>query len=424
MRSRSTAAIIGATLLLLGLALMSWLAIEQRRTRPGVLLATRAAAAPNALAVAPSASPAPAAETQLDVAATPVMLQPGDVEVCGFGVAKAGDTETADALERRANRHNEDPTLSLLARMRQSADARTRAAALMVERKHAALVEMALQSSDASIYAFAVHVCNPYRGEDGSVPADCQWVNIERAASLDADNGAVWLAMADKALERRDDDGVAAALHRASTATLVKQRQLDFAALALAALPPDLAPTERTPALVAALGLHGALGVSGHQAARSYCAKPLLADANRRQTCAALAELLVGHGHSFIDLAIGRRIGESAGWTPERVERVSARLDALNMALHHTIEKAPGGLVGCAAFQAAERFHRDVALHGEPSAAEALLRRSGVSDVEVLSRYRQRQAERAAAQASAADSSASAVTPAPSTDRSPAASKP
>lgn len=422
MASRSAAGLIGACALLLGLAMLSWLAIEQHRnvdlptaattTRP--IGATTASTRRSSPAFAPSAAPAPAA-------AEAQVLQVGDIEVCGFGVVRGGNSDASRELERVANTGSKRPMQAHLARMRQSADARTRAAALMAERDHAALVEMAVRSSDPTVYAFALHSCQ-WRGPDGSRPPACQLVSHAQAARLDADNGAVWLHIAAEAHARQDSDGVAAALHRATAATTVKQRQFDFASLALAALPPSLPPAERTSTLVALIGLQAALGALPYRATTAYCARSLMADANRRQTCDAVAELLVGKGHSLIDFAIGRRIGEAAGWPRERVELLAARSEASMHAFNDALSAAPGGMVGCAAFQLAEQWHHDIALRGERAAAEALLARAGVNEAEMLSSYRRRAANRAAAQAStAAASTATDVSPAPSSDRSPAA---
>ena len=424
MASRSIAALGGASLLLFGLALLSWLAIEQHHGGPDSAVVTQPVVQRRVTAVGPASS---TAEQQRPVAATAAAavatLQPGDVEVCGFGVAKAGEDSAAAALERRANWQNDDPAFAQLARMRRIADVKTRAAALMVERNHGALVEMALRSNDVAVYSFAVHLCDQYRAADGQVPVACQQVSLEQAARWDSDNGAVWLHLATKAFERQDEEGVRAALHRAGVATVVKQRQLDFASLALAALPVDLPPPERMSAVVAIIGMQAALVVPSYRGATSYCAKPRLIDANRRQTCDAVAELLVDKGHSLLDLAIGRRIGEWADWPSERVELLSARLEAKTLALYNEISKAPGGMVGCAAMQLTERWHRDIALNGEAAAAEALLAEARVTETEMLTSYRQSAARRAAAQSAAtAASHAGSATPALSTDRSPAAS--
>ena len=352
------------------------------------------------------------------------MIGPDEVEICGYGVAKA-DSEAASALVAQAEEGWERASRSQLQRMLDSPDPKTRAAALMVSFQFAPLVALALHSSDPTIYAMALAACER-RAVDSAHAQACQMINAEQGARLDADNAAAWLLVAAQAVARREPELVAEALHRASVATRLHYRTFEFAALALAAIPANLPRAERAQILVSAIGIQAALSMPQLQVLTVQCDAARMGDSNRRQTCSALAELLVSKGPTLIDLHIGRRIGERAGWPRERTEQLGATSEALFEALYRAfgdeMNRAPGGQLSCATAELAERWWRASSTGGERAAAEQSLARSGLSQAQIMERYQrvmQQRAASAAAQAAseAASEAASAAASAASAPR-------
>ena len=414
-RVQSIAAAVGALALLAGLGGLSWLAaqhpalVAELRVAPVAPVSSAAAAWDSALPP-PVMPPMPA-----PVPDTARALGPDEIEVCGYGVAKAG-SDAAGALEAQAQEGWRRATQSHLQRMLASADSRARAAALMVSFQFEPLVELALRNSDPTIYAMALAACDRRAVEPQQAQA-CQMISAEQGAHLDADNAAAWLQVAAQAERRREPDAVAAALHRASVAPRIDYRVLDFAPLALAFLPATLSRAERAQLVVAGIGIQAALAVPQYQVISKSCAEARMADSNQRQTCAALAELLVTKGPTLIDLHIGRRIGERAGWPPERVEGLGAKFEALMQVMIDQQMGAPGGHLSCATAERAERWWREQAPIGERAAAERALVRTGWSEAQIMERYRQRLRQRAADTAAPAASEAAAAASAASTPR-------
>jgi hypothetical protein len=397
---------VGASLIVGAIAGAAWFAINTPSDRPAATAVAEAprAAVPGDADIAKLMHVEPQGETSdvglLGWPSTSPELGPGDIEVCGFGVAPAGSA-AAKELERRA--YDDDTSqaaLQVRAAMLSSGDATTKAAGHMHVADTAGLVNMAVASNDPTVYAFAMQLCSSDKPDP-----HCQLLSVEQLARLDPDNAVPWLYLAGAAQQRNDADGVAAALYRASVSQQVTHRQFRYAELALAALPTDMAPANRARATLYIVGRQLAFALPTYKAAASYCSKDAMSDANRQQLCDRLAHVLADKGSTLIDYAIGRRIGEQAGWPAELVENYSARLEAMGRVMSTYLD-APGGPSGCAAMRAGVAKIRDISVRGERFYAESEVQRSGASDADLLVRYREvverRRAEAVTAAASAA----------------------
>ena len=131
-----------------------------------------------------------------------------------------------------------------------------------------------------------------------------------------------------------------------------------------------------------------------------------MTDSNRRQTCAALAEVLVAKGTSMLDFGIGRHIGERVGWPQDRVERLDARFDAYLPAIMAEVSSAQGGPMSCANFRHVEQWWQGASSRGDRTMAEEAIARAGLSEAQLMARYRVHLRQRAETAASAAASAA------------------
>lgn len=406
-RAPSIAAALGALALLAGLAGLSWLAARQERLDGATRVALASAAPRMAATGGPALSFPTLPSTAAAVPDRARAIGPDEVEICGYGVAKAG-SEAAGALEAQAQEGWERATQSHFQRMLASADSQTRAAALMVSFQFAPLVELALRTSDPTIYAMALAACDRRAVEPAQSQA-CQMVNAEQGARLDVDNAAAWFSVAGQAAARGEPEAVAAALHRASVATRLHYRTAEFAALAIAAMPEPLPRAEQAQILVAAIGIQAALSMPQYQVLTRHCDEARVRDSNHRQTCSALAELLVTKGPTLLDLRIGRRIGERVGWPLERTEQLGAMSEALMQAVFDELTSAPGGSLSCASAERYERWWRAQSPGGERAAAEQIRARSGLSQAQLMERYRRQKQQRFAMAAAEAASEAVAA---------------
>jgi hypothetical protein len=393
--------IVGTLALLAAVGSVGWRAAGQYE-KPTAQLPTapdRSATADSSSAPR-SAEPArPASMPSTTVAASPVPpFAPGEIEVCGFGRAQA-DTSAAAQLAARANDRLEGSLAAHLRRMRTSGDERTRAAALMALDELPPLVTMAMRTNDPTVFALAQQGCLRRDWRDTGSP--CALLNDEQGARLDPDNGAAWMRVADGARQRGESDNMVAALQRVATSPIHEPREFAFYALAMDALPADTVQSERVRVSIGLIGIQASLALSSHSAVTAHCTETLARDANRQPLCEALADHLVARGSLLIHVGIGSRIGERAGWSKERFERVRARFSAMQGALLEEIKNAPGGLVGCEAMRLAERWWIDAARIGERGVAERWLAEQNVTDAQLIERYRAQMARRASAAAAA-----------------------
>jgi hypothetical protein len=323
---------------------------------------------------------------------------PGEVAFCGFGVA-AKDSPMAKALAQQAAEHTQATAERLFAAMRASPDPRVRAAAQLALDDKDALADTARLTSDPTVYAMALQACD--RGATDARTASCSFLTARQMARLDPHNVVPWLRVATEALSRGDLGGVAEATYRASLARESRLREYAFAELALTAIPPDWPPRDVMLASAKVLEIHASLALPGYLAVVRHCAKENMHDSNLQQTCSRLAQVLTTRGDSLVDYAIGRRLGERAGWPAQAVEAHHARLEAF---MHtqtdgDTLASSMAQATDCKSLRRGVRLAFAHAHHGERAFAEAELARSGVGEAEILRRYRAAPAQAAASAA-------------------------
>jgi hypothetical protein len=230
---------------------------------------------------------------------------------------------------------------------------------------------MALHSRDPTVYTFALQACA------GAADPHCALLSPEQLARLDPDNAASWLRVAHAAAMRRDAAGVAEAMHHASVSPRIEFLEQRFEALALAVIPDSAATLDKAVLATAMVGSQAAFEQSAYHDLSRYCTPARMTDANLRQTCEALARLLVGHGRSMLELAIGQKIGADAGWPDEQQEAISARLHAYGQRLLDATAASPGREMSCAMLERTLALRHEVASRGERAVLDAELQEGG-----------------------------------------------
>ena len=312
----------------------------------------------------------------------PAPRDAGEVEICGFGEVRLpaddpyGLNRVPDSLRRSAL---DDVDEHMLA----SGDEQVRAAALMIGAQARGgearsridrLARLAGHSQDPVVYAIAVEACRGWTPEQGGA---CQLLSRAQWVHLDPDNALPWLELAAEA----------EAMHRAASARRSDAHADVLPALVERALDDaHAAPLQRTLALSASWSAQAAWAPPRSGQAYLYCTAESLADANRQQTCDALAQTLAQRGMSLADVSVGLAIGRNVGWPAERLQALQQELDALGQA--GRFQSAVGLDLSCEAVARTQEWMRRVAAEGEVQAAREELARSGRSVEQWSARYR------------------------------------
>jgi len=101
------------------------------------------------------------------------------------------------------------------------------------------------------------------------------------------------------------------------------------------------------------IGVEAAWSLPGYQALYDLCKTSTLRDANRRQTCTAVSELLVEHSDTLLERGIGIAIGKRLGWPDERIERLRGEQATYVDSLGASTAQAPAD--GCTGIPATWR---------------------------------------------------------------------
>ncbi len=194
------------------------------------------------------------------------------------------------------------------------------------------LADIASRSTDPVLYGFVLRTCGHVRSEDSS----CRLLSSAQWARLDPGNAAPWFEVLASAAAARDSAGRNEALHRiaSSDRNVGYERVMPRVIL-------DHAPAGDHGALIAWLLGVEAVGIEAawvryYPAVTSSCSSIALTDANRRQICSAVAELMVERSDDRLDQSVGVKLGESLGWQTDRTDRLRGESQAYSGALAQT----------------------------------------------------------------------------------------
>lgn len=241
----------------------------------------------------------------------------------------------------------------------------------------AELATLARDTPSARVYGWAWNACSMARHKGWAPPA-CVGLNPQRWAQLAPDSAWPWLAQATQARLAGDVAGELGAMHRAAGATNWRSESGGLLRLLLAAQAPgQAAQVQRQTDLHALLTEVGALGMN-LGGVGSYCGKPL--DANRQQTCTAIAERLLTQADSLLHLGIGIGVAERSGWPAAKVAALrdeSARLTQQSGTVDTVLSSVSSDPVTVCASLA--RMHQQIVQRAELGELGALRAQLGAS---------------------------------------------
>jgi len=252
------------------------------------------------------------------------------------------------------------------------------------------------------VYAMAMQACRP-AATDASVPA-CDQISAEQWARLDPDNGVAWLKMLEEAMARSDMGTATEALYRLSQARRVESPGFALTQLVLRNLPADLTGEERLFAMMQSSVVWMQWQAPGYQPLVKMCSAQAVRDANRAQTCEAVAHLLVERDQSALGNLVGLRLGENLGWPAAKVQDMRTELQA-------ALTASPGAVIGtdklvntCELTRQMQDWLALVAEKGEVKGSLEYAKRSGVSIEQLKADHLRRMAMATATQQAAAAS--------------------
>jgi hypothetical protein len=426
-RRIAIAALVAAVLVAIGLRRFAPDANVQAPTAVEVSLADRFFAFSSAsIATAKRAirEPQPRA-----MAALPPARKASEVEVCGIGSVNLASPEAEAYVKRTSD--DSDAAMGRLAKALQgSDDAGARSLGLYLgsiragaeaargfvaqeadcgadeacqQRRNAAsmrifeeggqpsidtLARSASATRDPMVYAVAVQACRRAGASDGPSGA-CQLVSAEQWARLDPDNAIAWLEVAASARSRKDAEAEAEALQRVASARESRLYGDRLPDIALSMLPSDVSALERQQVTVTLMGIFSAWTFPDYQAVTRYCSVEAVRDANRSQSCDAIASALVSRGSTLIDVGVGIRVGERVGWSGEKLTDVSMQRDAMRAILLSNLSPPDDEVFSCR-WMDALRTHvgRLARAGGEIGAARLAIRESGKTIADLAQEYR------------------------------------
>ena len=275
-------------------------------------------------------------------------------------------------------------------------EANRQAAARIAEGRDT-LARMATTTNDPRVYALAFNTC----GRAPPVEGACQLLNAEQWARLDPGNAAPWLFVLTQAVQHRDTAAQSEALFRISASARSDQHFFAVPGLVIDHMPGDDAALPAVLTLAAqAIGVESAWSLSGHQTLLEQCKASTLRDANRRQTCGAVAELLSERSDTLLDRGVGVALGKRLGWSEDRIDRLRGEQVAYVESLGTSTDLGP--VDGCTGIR---RDLATVVRHarlGEVGALRDWVAHSGKGAEDFIRAEQQSQAQAAAAAASAA----------------------
>jgi hypothetical protein len=351
-------------------------------------------AAPVVWRPVPAASAEPLAETVASSAAGPVAdaapRGEGDIELCGGAWVKANADGSFDRTDFDRTARAPEVRARIVAALRADPSELAQAAAEWfatvgtgdgagqeapgAAAARDALARRALAAGDARVYALAFNTCGADKRGDGA----CQLLNAAQWARLDPTNATPWLHVLAAARERNDRAGQDEALHRIATA---QRSEVGF--FAVPGLIANAAPADDVSVLLAtwtmALESIAMQRLPSYQPLLAACRSDALRDANRRQTCNAIATLLTDSADSLIERGTGATLGQQLGWSAERNDSLRGLYRAYAEHRGAMLTSGPGGShFGCSDLRRGlDVFRRSTLPGGEMGGLREWLAQSG-----------------------------------------------
>ncbi|HEX6707057.1 MAG TPA: hypothetical protein VF169_20030 [Albitalea sp.] len=235
------------------------------------------------------------------------------------------------------------------------------------------LARMAASTGDPHVYMLAVAACHAVAKPQ---PGACQGVVVERWAQLDPDNAVPWLAVATKAQQGKDPAAQAEAMHRVARASRSDSGWGQLPQLIAAHVPSDDASLPATLQLLGDVTAQEATALPSYSAALDFCRDDALRDANRRQTCAEVAEVLATRSTTVLDRAMGAALGKRLGWPADRLEALRIERDAV---AQFVSTRSADPAASCDSMRRTLTWLRDMGQVGEVPAARRGIAASGRS---------------------------------------------
>lgn len=319
--------------------------------RPGLHADTAVAAKAVALPMPPAASRA---------------LRPGEFDVCGRGILQGQPVEPTAAgrpseyvppkeLEDRWQQEVE----ALLPQLAASGRPGIEAAVALMQRRTADLVRVALRDRDARSVQWAMQAC-----QAGSSPPSepaCQMLPPRLWTEVEPDNGAAWLQ-----LMSAEPAAQADALYGLTRARRFDERVGALTAVVDAAAPSNLPPHLRMALQAQAFSTE--LGMTpAFKPLFQLCPANVALDANRREQCQAVAELLSTQSGTVLSRSLGLSLVERTGaWPTERIAERRRQLGQAKARMAERLDQAlKQPLLSCAHLEVMGRYVSDVARQGE-----------------------------------------------------------
>lgn len=326
-----------------------------------------AAAVPPALAPAAAAGSAPAAVPTAAPSRPDSPWKVLPVELCGVGsmpVTVRTDGQDAqpsdpDGLPPHLGRYAMEASRAELLQALATGPTRWQAGAAVMGGRDAvaALRQVALAGTDVVALQWAVSRC----GDD----LPCSAEPLARWLAVEPDNLAPWLFLWHTQPQRREE-----ALAGLRRATRYRAGWAQLTDVVLQALPPHTAPYLQVPWVVETIGLDAAMQDPTLFTLGKLCRPPPEPGSRRQADCDRWAQLLVEQGDTLMAVQIGLRLGELAGWPPERTEPQRQALRDLQAHSGGVFDVAQP--FGCAGVQRVSRWARQVAREGEVAALRSL----------------------------------------------------
>ena len=266
---------------------------------------------------------------------------PASLEECGITELPPPDADVSESYEQvmgaapEAHKRWEAALLD-------SSDSHARAVGLLIRRfellragspvqaeeSRDELVQLAAGAGDPALYALAVGQCRK-SSADADTAGACQRISLSEWARLDPDNAEPWIATAQAASRRNDTQAEAVAFARAADTHKIDNESASLLSFGLAELPQGITPAEKMSLSIELIGFESAWGGPELSEIAHYCSVEALRGDETHKECDAVAELLVKHGGTILNLGLGVRIGERVGWPSDRVKEILREREAL-----------------------------------------------------------------------------------------------
>lgn len=235
------------------------------------------------------------------------------------------------------------------------------------------LITLAVATKNKTAQTFANMAC--YSTTSQLNEQTCKQLVFSDWTKSDPDNALPWVLKAEKAFRIGNDTATTDALDHAARARYYTAYDNIAIDAAESTFPNDMPLIEKHTIIGKLFNYQASWQIDQLHAISEMCSKVAIQNDQRKIACSTLGDLMVNHGNSLLDVAMGESVGKRCGWSKQKIEAI----ENMKNLLIRTLKSNSIDSLDCESLERENHYAKRVGEIGERRALLELTNQAGNS---------------------------------------------